>query len=70
MAWVIRIISDSEMSYMDALRFVELAGVLEHPEYLGHHCNHNDLFRAEMSVGLSVCSCQTVYLGPEYEWIS
>lgn len=30
MAGVIRIISDSEMSYMYVLRLAELAGVLEH----------------------------------------
>lgn len=57
------------MSYMYVLRFVELAGILEHPEYLSHHCNQNDLFRAEMNVRLSGCSYQTVCLDPEHEWI-
>lgn len=55
------VISDSKLSYVCALRFVELVGVLEHPEYLCHHGNQNgwsllDLNKSEI-VSVSLLNC-------------
>lgn len=58
MARVIRIISDYKLPYMSALRFVDLSGVLEHPEYLGHHFNQNGWFLW----GLDKCEMVSVFL--------